>query len=117
MHLVDLALVQQQLARAFRLMVEAVAVAELGDVGVDQPDLIAAHLRIGFRDRSFAEAQRLHLGAGERDAGLEHLLDRIVEPRAPVLGDHLFLVEHGGFGSGHGARLYGTVAGSGTRRL
>src|SRR5687768_14539150 len=35
MQLGDLALVEQQLARPFRLMVEAVAVAEFGNIGVD----------------------------------------------------------------------------------
>src|SRR3546814_8609125 len=48
----DLPLVQQQLAGAFRLMVEAVAMAEFGDVAVDQPHLLALHLGIAFRDRS-----------------------------------------------------------------
>src|SRR3546814_3302229 len=69
---------------------------EFGDVAVDQPNLIAFHLGIAFGDRPFAETQRLHLGALQRDARLEHLLDRIVEARAPVLGDDLLLVEFGG---------------------
>src|SRR3954451_3681056 len=37
-HLVDLARGQEELAGPLGLVVEAVAVAELGDVGVDQPD-------------------------------------------------------------------------------
>ena len=34
-------------------------------------------------------AQRLHLGAGEHQPGLEGLLQEVVEPRAAVLGDQL----------------------------
>src|SRR5690606_30671096 len=85
-HLLDLALVEQQLARPLRLVVEAVAVAELGDVGVDQPSLAAAHFGVALGDRALARSQTLHLGARERDARLERLLDEILEPRAPVLG-------------------------------
>src|SRR5688572_5603813 len=54
-HLADLPLVEEQLARPFRLVIMAVAVAELGDVGVDQPDFAVLHLGIAFGDRSLAE--------------------------------------------------------------
>src|SRR5205807_2388258 len=37
------------------------------DIGVDQPDLAAPRIRIGFRDIGPAIAQRLDLGAGQRD--------------------------------------------------
>src|ERR1044072_6950170 len=40
----DLPVVEQQFARPFRLVIVAVAMAELGDVGVDQPDLLVLHL-------------------------------------------------------------------------
>ena len=89
----DLAPFEQQLARPARLVVEAVAVAVFGDVAVDQPDLLALDRRIAFGDRALAVAKRLHLGPGERDPGLEPVLDEIVEARAPVLGDDLLLVE------------------------
>src|SRR3546814_11909756 len=65
--LVDLAFVEQRLARALGLVVEAVAVAELGDVRVDEPHLLTLHLGIALGDRSFAEEQALHLGARHRD--------------------------------------------------
>src|SRR3954464_2433102 len=42
----DLAVVEEQLARPLGLVVEAVAVAELGYVGVDQPDLLVLPLGI-----------------------------------------------------------------------
>src|SRR3954449_6781201 len=47
-HPVDLARGQKQLPRPLRLVVETVAVAELGDVGVDQPHLAVLHFGIAF---------------------------------------------------------------------
>ena len=60
-----------------------------GDVGVDQIELAALARGIGVGDIGLARAQRLHLGAGQRDAGLKLLLDVVVEARLPVLGDEL----------------------------
>src|SRR3954467_9678644 len=97
----DLALVEKQLARPFGLVIVAVAMAELGDVGVDQPDPPLLPPGIGFGDRALAEAKRLHFGAGQRDSRLIFVLDRIIEPRPPILGDDLFLVELGGAGADH----------------
>src|SRR5690606_3479203 len=104
--LFDLALVQQQLPRPARLVIEAVAVTELGDVRVDQPGLAIAHLGVALGDRALAEAQAFHFGAAERDPRLERFLDEVFEPCAPVLGDGLNLVEGRGFRAGHdeGAR-------------
>src|SRR3546814_1047131 len=82
MQLRDLALMKEQLARALGLMVEAVAVTEFGYVGVDQPDFLLLHLGIAFGDRAFAEAERLHLGAGERAAGFIFVLDGIIVARS-----------------------------------
>src|SRR3546814_8738237 len=73
-------------------------------VGVDQPDFLLLHLGIAFGDRAFAEAERLHLGAGERDAGFIFVLDGIIVARAPVLGDDLLLVETLGARTGHSDR-------------
>src|SRR6266446_3301938 len=85
--LVDLAPVEQELAGALGGMVEAAALQVFGDIGIDEPDLPAAGVGIGFRDRRPAKAQRLHLGAGERDARLEGLADLVVETRLAVVGD------------------------------
>jgi hypothetical protein len=87
--LVDLPLVQQQLARPLALVVVAVARGVFRDVGVDQPGLAAVLGDIGLRDRAAPAAQRLDLGAGQRQAGLEGLLDEVVVPRLAVLGHHL----------------------------
>src|SRR3546814_10528612 len=95
-HLVDLTPVEQQLARTPRFVIVPIAVTEFGNITVDQPNLIAFHLGIALGDGALAEAQRFDLGPLQRDPRLEHLLDRIVEARAPVLGDNLLLVEFGG---------------------
>ena len=86
---VDLALVQQQFARPLRRMIEAARLQIFRNVGIDQPDLAAARVGIGFCDRRLAGAQRFHLAAGEHDAGLECLADLVVEARLAVVGDHL----------------------------
>jgi hypothetical protein len=96
-HLVDLALMKQQLAGPLGLVIMAIAMAEFRDVRVDQPDLIILHLGIAFGDGSLAEAQRLHLGAGERNPRLEKILEEIFIARAPVLRDRLHFLE--GFGA------------------
>ncbi len=70
MELVYFALMKEQFTRALGFVVEAVAVAELGHVGIDQPHLLAAHLGIGLGNRSLTEAERFHLGPGQGDAGL-----------------------------------------------
>ena len=53
----------EKLARALGLMVEAVTVAELGNIAVDQPYFLILHLGIALRDRALAKAQRFDLGA------------------------------------------------------
>ena len=83
-------------------VVEAAGLQIFRDVGVDQPDLAAARVGIGFGDRRLARAQRFHLGAGERDAGLERLADLVVEARLAIVGDDLEAAL--GF-CGHGLRL------------
>ena len=87
---VDLALVQQQLARPRGLMRVAAGLRVFGDMGVDQVERAAAFVRrIGVGDIGLAGAQRLHLRAGQHEAGLERVLDRIVEAGLAVLGDEL----------------------------
>src|SRR5690606_30062223 len=57
------------------------------DVGVEQVEF-ATHLAgIALAKAGAALAQRLDLAALQDDAGLEGLVDEIVEARAPVLGD------------------------------
>src|SRR5215467_1375966 len=86
--LVDLAAVQEKLAHALGGMVETAALQIFGDIGVDQPDLAAPRIGIGFRDGRLAAAQRFDLRAGEREPGLEGLADLVVEARLAIVGDH-----------------------------
>src|SRR3990170_1447222 len=81
--------VQQKLAAPRRSMTAAASLGVLGDVGVDQIKLAALARGIGVRDIGPAGAERLYLGAHQRDARLELLLDVVVEARLPVLGDEL----------------------------
>src|SRR3546814_12958313 len=76
-------------------MIIAVAMTELGDIAVDQPDLIPFHLGIAFRDRAFPEAQRFYFRARQHDASFVHIVDGIVVACAPVLSDGFHLVERG----------------------
>ena len=94
---------QQKLPRPARLMVEAVPMAVFGDVAVDQPDFLAFDVGIAFRDRALAVTERLHFGPRKLDAGFEPVLDEIIVPCAPVLGDDLLLVERLGKRLGHGS--------------
>ena len=48
MKLMYFTFVKQQLSRAFGLMIVAVAVAKLGYVGIDKPNLVIAYLGIAF---------------------------------------------------------------------
>src|SRR5262245_8297034 len=89
--LVDLALVQQELARAFRRMIETAALQVFRDVGVDEPEFARAAVGVGLRDRRLALAQRLDLGAGQSNASLESLADLIVEASPAIVGDDLEL--------------------------
>src|SRR5581483_7277359 len=85
----DLALMQQQLARPFRRMIEAARLQVFGNVGIDQPDFATARVGVGLADRGLAVAQRLHLGAGQHNAGLEGFTDLVIETRPAVVGDNL----------------------------
>jgi hypothetical protein len=69
-------------------MIEAPALQIFRDVGIDQPDLPAARICLGFGDRRLAAAQRLHLRSSERDAGLEGLADLVIERGFAVLRDN-----------------------------
>src|SRR5947199_5916553 len=80
---------QEQLPRPLRLVVEAVALQIFGDVGVDQPEFAVLGIGIGLRDRALAAADRFDLGAGQGKAGLDRVLDRIVEASLAVLCDAL----------------------------
>ena len=78
------------------------------DVAVDQPKLTVFDGGVTFGDVGLAGAQRLDLGAHEPNAAFQIVLDGIVEPCPPVLGDHLvvFIVRF----LGHRGEICGRVA-------
>jgi len=54
-----------------------------------EPDLTIADVSVPVREVGPAGTQRLHLGTGEHEAGLEGVLYVVIMARAPVLRDGL----------------------------
>ena len=52
----NFSMLEQQLARSARLVIEAIAVAVFGDVAVDQPDFLALQGGIALSNRALAVA-------------------------------------------------------------
>ena len=65
-------------------MVEAVRLQIFGDVGVDQPQLATLGRSVGLGDLRLAQTQRLDLGAGQDNAGLEGVTSLVIKARATV---------------------------------
>src|SRR5215217_7125764 len=86
---VDLGAVHEHLALAARGVVGPGALHVLGDVDVLQPHLAVVDRREPVDQRGAAGTQALHLGAGQREADLVGVEDRVVVPRLLVLGDEL----------------------------
>src|SRR5687768_3554302 len=108
--LVDLAAVHEDLALAPRGVVGPGALRVLGDVHVLQPDLAVVDRGEAVDQRGATGPQALHLGAGERQAHLVGVEDRVVVPRLLVLGNEL----SPGL-TRHALRLLGRRSGSGRR--
>src|SRR5689334_827076 len=90
LELVDLAAVQEQLARALRVVVQERPGGLVGrDLRIVEPELAALGKRIGIGELRARSPQALHLRAGERDAAFELALDVVVEAGAAVGGDDL----------------------------
>src|SRR6266516_7273757 len=87
---VDLAPVQEELARPVGLVILAVARAVLRHVQADEPRLAVAHVGVRLLERRLPLPQRLHLGAGQHEAGLDPVEEAVVVPRAAVVDDQLF---------------------------
>src|SRR3954470_1236922 len=87
--LVDLGAVHEHLALAARGVVGPGALGVLGDVHVLQPHLAAVDGGEAVDQRRTTGTQALHLGAGEHQAHLVGVEDRVVVPRLLVLGDEL----------------------------
>jgi len=84
--LFDLALVEEELARAEALVVHGVAVREGADVGVEEEALAVFEEAVGVFEVGFAFADGLDLGAAEGDARLEAVGEEVVEAGGAVEG-------------------------------
>src|SRR3990170_1119015 len=92
---VDLASMEEELAAALRIVVEDAAGVIRRDVHVVEPDLAVLDAGERFLDAGPPGAQRLDLRPGEHETGFDCLVDRVLVPRAPVVGDQPFFVSHG----------------------
>src|SRR3954453_10196899 len=91
---VDLAAVEEELARPVGLVVGVAPLVVRRDRGAVQPELAVAHVRVRLHERRAALTQRLHLAAGEDDARLEAVEQLVLVPRLAVLRDHLLALGH-----------------------
>ena len=115
-HLADdsvyLAPVQEQLARAERLVVEDVRLRVGLDVHAYEPQLAGARAGVRLGDAHVAVAQRLHLGAEQADAGLELLEDLVLETRLAIGRDDVLFGRFFLFRA-HGTRILARAAATG----
>ena len=93
---------QQELARAQRVVIVDVPLLVRTDVEVVQPRLPVLHPGVGVLEVRPAGAQRLHLGPGQRQARLVGFLDPVLVARAAVR-DHRASPVGVGRALGHGA--------------
>lgn len=89
----DLAAMQEELSRAARVEVVAAGGVVGADVHVVDPGLVALDGDVGVSKVHPVGANRLDLGAGEDDAGVEGLEDVVVVARTAVVGNGV-LVGH-----------------------
>jgi hypothetical protein len=87
--LVDLGPMEEQLPVPFRLVVLAAGALPRGDVGPDEPGLAALDPGEGIGQVDLAGPDRLDLGAGQGDAGLDRVFDRELVSRPAIDRDRL----------------------------
>ncbi len=80
---------EQKLARAFRVVIEAVGLAVLRNVGIQEKELALFHRGIGFGQIGAAFAQGFYLGSLQGQSGFKSLKNFILIPGAAVVGHHL----------------------------
>ena len=80
---------EEELAVAVGIVVLDVPLCVLGDVRADEVELAVAEVAEGALEDRLAVPERLHLGAGEHEAGLVAFEEVVVVAGAPVLGDQL----------------------------
>ena len=93
---VDLLRAQEQLAVAVRVVVGVARAVVARDVRPHEPGLAVADVRVGALEVGPALPERLHLRAGQDQAGLEPLEQVVLVPGPPVVRDQLFALRHVG---------------------
>src|SRR5262245_17196899 len=83
---------QQQFSRTHRTVVEAIPMAVLADMRVEQPGLIVLHRRVGIAQLHFPRLRRFHFGAGQRNAGLITVQQKEIVTGLPVIAQDLVAV-------------------------
>src|SRR5205807_9665977 len=101
---IDLAAMEQQLPLSLRIVVFTIAVTVGRDMRADKEGLAVVEVDVAVLQIHPPLAQRLDLGAGERDSCFELLEDEVVVKRLAIGGDHLLAGI--GFGGHGGGRLY-----------
>ena len=81
---------EQQLAIAIGIVILTVRLLVDGDVSADEPRLAVTHVGVGLLQRGASVAERLHLGPGEDESGLDALEQLVFVARAAVVHDELF---------------------------
>jgi len=99
---IELAAMQQKLARSQRIVIPRSTRTVFGDVAILQPDFAAPDFGISFAERPFAFAQRFYFGTDERYTGLYLVEDMVVVGRRAVLRDNFYA-----FGFFFGGRFHG----------
>src|SRR3546814_13475499 len=80
--LVEFTPVDQQSARAERLVIARAGLLVFRNMAVDQIEAAVLRSGVGFVEAYAALAQRLDLAAFQHDAGLDHLVDEVIVPRS-----------------------------------
>ena len=95
LELLDLALVEQQPARARRLVVGVAAVLVRRDVAAHEPQPVAVDGAERLLQVDLPCPQRLHLGPLQFDPGLDAVEQLVLVPRAAIRDDDLDVLSHG----------------------
>jgi hypothetical protein len=86
---IDFAAMEQEFARAHRIVVVPVALGVRRDVHPFEEHLASGDAGVGLLDGGLATAQRLDLGPGQHDARLPRLEDVEVVGRLGIAGDRM----------------------------
>src|SRR5450759_1591734 len=100
-------------------MIRVVAVVIGADMAVEEPEFAVFDQPVGVLEIGLAGSNRLHLGAGENDSGLEFFEQEIVVTRVPVYSG-ILLPGSGGLAARIllpiGLGLVGSLLGHGTEK-